>query len=432
MVAVAALALAACSSSGASGGGSGSGGSGGSGSPSAATAAAACATSGGKGSAKGVTATTVRIGLLADLTGVASSSFSDTPLGVQARLDAQNAKGGVCGRKLELITADAASSPSQALTAAQNLVNKGVFAVVSNSSLLFGAFRYLQQQGIPVTGPGIDGPEWGQKPNTNMFSYNGGLDPGTPAYTTHGMFLKSIGVTNVGAIAYGISPAAVNQTKALKKSLESQGLRMGYENLSFPFGGVDFTGPILAMKKAGVDAAVCYCVQSSNIAMINAARQAGLDLKAAYSQSYADSSLFESPTTTAAAQGAYFATTTPLDQGKPAVDTFVANLKQYSPKYKGGYPSLGVTSGYLATDLMIKGLEVAGKDPTRESFISGLTKVTSYDADGLLPSPVGFDHFGKANKQLCFYFVQVKGSDFVTINGGKRMCGDLIPNSQVS
>jgi hypothetical protein len=36
---------------------------------------------------------------------------------------------------------------------------------------------------------------------------------------------------------------------------------------------------------------------------------------------------------------------------------------------------------------MIKGLEVAGKNPTRQSFITNLHNVTGYDADACFPMP---------------------------------------------
>ena len=108
-----------------------------------------------------------------------------------------------------------------------------------------------------------------------------------------------------------------------------------------PFGAVDFTSYALAMKSAGVDAAACSCVQSSNIAMAVAAKQAGIPLKAALMFSGADSSLFNNPTATAAAQGTYWPTTiVPLDLNNPATNTFIANLKKYDSSYKGGYPEL--------------------------------------------------------------------------------------------
>ena len=116
-----------------------------------------------------MTPTSVKIGFITDLTGVGASTYSDAQKGAQARIDALNATGGIGGRTVDLVVADAGSSPTGFLTAAQDLVSKGVFAIIPDSSFTFGGYRYLQQHGIPVVGNAQDGPEWGQQPNTNMF-----------------------------------------------------------------------------------------------------------------------------------------------------------------------------------------------------------------------------------------------------------------------
>ena len=51
--------------------------------------------------------------------------------------------------------------------------------------------------------------------------------------------------------------------------------------------------------------------------------------------------------------------------------------------------------------------------------------VTSWDANGLLASPVGFNKPGTSQPTRCAYYVQVQGNTFVsnTVNGGKPICG---------
>ena len=168
------------------------------------------------------------------------------------------------------------------------------------------------------------------------------------------------------------------------------GIKMGYENLSVPFGAADFTADALAMKQAGADGATCSCVQSTNIAMTVGAEQAGIPLKAALMFSGTDSSLFNNPTAVAAAQGTYWPSEiVPMDLNNPATNAFVANLKKYDPSYKGGYPDYGIVSAYLGADVMIEGLNVAGHNPTRQSFINNMLKVSNWNDNGLLAAPVG-------------------------------------------
>ena len=363
--------------------------------------AGSTATTGGSGtanntaSAPGITPTTIKIGFITSATGNASSTFNDSAAAAKAAYDAQNAAGGINGRKIEMVVADDTSSATGNLSAVQSLISRNVSTIEPFSPYDFGGYKVANAAHIPITGGCFDGPEWGQQPNTNMFCTSGGTN-GNVRNTGQANFYKDIGAHNVGALAYGISPSSTQGVKNFKIALEKIGLTMGYENLSVPFGGVDVTGYVLAMKQAGVDAAGCSCVQSTNLALFTALRQAGMGNVKVLSFSSADNSVFSSgATAAAAAQGAYYPSQIPpLDQNNAATNTMLNNLKTYDPSYKGGYPSYGATGSYLAAELMIKGLEVAGQNPTRQSFITNLSQVTGWDANGLLASPVSFNHFG--------------------------------------
>jgi branched-chain amino acid transport system substrate-binding protein len=112
----------------------------------------------------------IMIGYITDETGAASSTYINAIEGAQARIDAQNAIGGVNGHKLELVAEDDQSTSTGNSTAAHLLVSKGAFGIIQIDSGAFGSARYLNQLGVPVVGVSVDGPEWGQQPNTNMFS----------------------------------------------------------------------------------------------------------------------------------------------------------------------------------------------------------------------------------------------------------------------
>jgi branched-chain amino acid transport system substrate-binding protein len=379
-----------------------------------------------------VTATTIKVGFITSKTGAASSTFSTADTGAKAYFDAINQAGGVNGRKIQMVVADDTSSPTGALTATQYLLSQGVFAIVVDSSYFFGAFRVAQQAGVPVVGGGFDGQEWGVKPNTNMFSVTGGQNPIHPEIQADipaaGLF-QSLGVTNVGGLAYGISPSSTASIKDLKTAVEGKGLKMGYENLSVPFGTVDVTSSVLAMKSAAINMAVCSCVQSTVLAMVSGLKQGGLNTKS-LSFAGADSSLFKDATAAQAAQGLYYSSSfPPLDTNNPASTTFETNMKAADPTYQTGtYPSFGTVDAYLSASLFAKGLQVAGQNPTRKSYITGLTGVTGWNADGLLASPVSFNHFGTSEQSYCGYYVHVVGQTFAAVNGGKPFCGAVPAN----
>src|SRR5262249_3192729 len=109
------------------------------------------------GNAPGVSDKAVKIGYISSETGVAASNFVGADKACQARVDAENAKGGVNGRKIQVEAVDDKSSAAN-LTGAQDLVqNRDVFIVVDNSPFAFLTWRYLKGQGVPMIGGGDGG-----------------------------------------------------------------------------------------------------------------------------------------------------------------------------------------------------------------------------------------------------------------------------------
>ena len=99
-------------------------------------------------------------------------------------------------------------------------------------------------------------------------------------------------------------------------------------------------------------------------------------------------------------------------------------LKAVDPSYKiGTYEKYDTLEAYLGAALIDKGLQETGSaNPTAQEFISHLSKVTNWTADGLLANPISFDHFGTSESKYCEWVVQVKGKDFKTVNDGKQYC----------
>ncbi len=401
-----------------------------------ATSGTTASAAGNTASAPGVTATTVKIGLITSVTGASSSTFGDTAQGAQARFDVQNANGGVNGRKLDLVVGDDASSAGGVPTAAEELIEgKQVFGVLGIWQFLFAAAKILHDQNVPTTGPGsTGGAVWGQQPYTNMFAFTGGQDPHAPATTVDGQFLKSVGAHNVGVFAYGISPGSVSSIKQEITSDKTAGLSVGYQNFSVPIGGVDFTASVLAMKPLHLDAVVGSFTESTDLALTTAIKQGSLPVKSQLYFTGYDQHLLDQPTAVQAADGDYFRSVwVPFEEHKAASEDLITALQKYDPSYKGGIPDLGLIDGWLSADLMIKGLSVAGANPTRSSFASGLSAVTDYDGGGLLPASVAFNHFGSYDPKQCSYFVQLQGSKFVPVPAnGAPTCGTVIPGSNTA
>jgi branched-chain amino acid transport system substrate-binding protein len=75
-------------------------------------------------------ADTVKVGLMAPLTGSWASEGQEMKKIVELLADEQNAKGGVLGKKIEVVAEDDGGDPRTASLAAQRLTTKGVVAVI--------------------------------------------------------------------------------------------------------------------------------------------------------------------------------------------------------------------------------------------------------------------------------------------------------------
>jgi branched-chain amino acid transport system substrate-binding protein len=383
-----------------------------------------------------VTSDTIKVGLITALTGVTSSNEVDTPDGAMARIAAQNAAGGVNGRKIVMVTEDDQSTVAGDATAARVLVEqKGVFAVMGYSSFLFASTKYLQQKGVPVTGTAFDGPEWGMEPYSNMFSAN---PPASTPYNgvrytwdSTGKFFKQVGVTSLGGFAYGISPSATNAIKGTFAASAPSGVTECYANYSVPFGTVDFTADALALKSKGCNGAVTAFVDSSDLAFATSVRQTNNPVKILNYTGY-DQQTLSTNATRQAYNGVYFASQVLFDKKNPAIATMYANMEKYIPHFNSNtIPDFGLFGGYLTADLMIKGLQMAGSSPTRQSFINNLRPVKDYNAGGLLPSATPFSPFGTPEmlpETYCEYYIQLQGDNFVSVGpGGAAICGNKVP-----
>ena len=143
------------------------------------------------------------------------------------------------------------------------------------------------------------------------------------------------------------------------------------------------------MKSTGVDSFAAPIDTETSIAILQAAQSAGQKIKVPVLATGYGQTLLDQPQAVSSAQGAYFDVgQVPVELHTPATIAEQAALKQYAGFT--GVPGFDYQEGWISADLLVKGLEVAGTNPTRASFISNLRQVTNYTAGGLLAQPTKF------------------------------------------
>jgi branched-chain amino acid transport system substrate-binding protein len=378
----------------------------------------------------GVTAKEIKLGYISPETGAAASISKNGIKGFEARIKAQNAAGGCNGRKITYVTKDDGSGAGN-LTAAKDLVeNEGVFAVVEQSPFAFLAYRYLQDNGVPMIGAGTDGTYYQQKGNENILSSGGnGVLFGDVIYDTVAKAMKEAGAKKVAALAYGAASSSVASAKAfMNYAVPGVGLDPVYTNTAIDFGTPDVSPSVLGIKNAGADAVYLPMAAATNIAVVQGLQQNGVDMKASLLATGYGQDFLDSPAAKDFPESAFFLTAyRPVEVPNAAIKKFRADLKKYADFT--GVPDFGVYNGYILADLLIKGCENAGKNLTRQGLVDGVHAVGTYDQAGLgcEPVDVSLEGRGHASTKSCGWFMQVKDGKFVPFpKSGKPITGKLV------
>ena len=382
------------------------------------------------GTRREVTKDSVKLGFIWPGTGVAAPDFEDSAKACRARVDAQNAKGGVNGRKIQLEAVDDMSSAAN-LTAAQDLVqNRQVFAVVNNSPFAFVSYRYLQGAGVPLIGGGSDGTYYGTKGNENIISALGNTAPVTGLTYDYGTNLaKKLGATKIGSVAYGVAQSSTTAAQAVQQyAAPASGLEPVYLNTSVDFATTDVGPIVLGLKNSGADAVYLPLVTNTDLLIAQGLQRNGVPMKAVLMESGYGQATLNSPIAKKLNSVDIVAQSyKPVElKNDPAVKQFTSDLEKYAGIT--GVPDVGAYTGYIGCDLAITGLQRAGKNPTRQGFIDGLHNLGAYKPADLTCQPIDLSlkNFGKTPTTGCQYYLTFKHGKFVVMNNGKPYFGKLV------
>ncbi len=363
-------------------------------------------------SAPGVTAKTVTVGQVDDLSAPIPGLFKSAEDGTQAYIDYINSQGGVNGRKLVL---DAKDSAFDAATVASETEN-----LAKNDFALVGGFSLLDQAEVPVINatqmPDIAYPLSITLAN-NQYVYS--PSPAVVnAWPTGALkYFKSKfpqAVKHVG-ILYGTdTPTEINLQNAVDATLKSLGYSIAYQH-GISATTTDFLPDVIKMKFAGVQmlyeaqlpteqaATLAKVLQQENMKVINveiAAYAANLPQLAG-----------------AAAQGMYFAQLYSLYQGEdakavPSVATFDKWVQKVDPKVFSSTEPVSAVYGWTAAELFAQALKAAGPNPTRAGLIAQLNKITSFSGNNLIAP-------GNPAKNIppsCWLLAQLKNGKIVRVS----------------
>jgi branched-chain amino acid transport system substrate-binding protein len=400
------------------------------------SAASAESTSGNKASAPGITPTKITIGNFYSVTGKVAPQETQYGIGFDAYISKVNAAGGIHGRKITVVKGDDEGSSTAALANAQTLVEqKNVFAMAQLSFELGAFATYLHQQGVPVVGyPNGAVPAY-QNGFSNMIDLGGfpslNQNLGIKAF---GKFLKQEGVTSL-AIISDVTPSGVETAESSAAVAKLEGISVSYKNTTLPVGASANLGGVAAdMKSAGANGVFFSTSPQTEAATLSAMQQAGYKPKFVLGNGISPAEYNQGNNGTlykGTFQQLNFGTISPQANTK-AAKTFRATIEKYG--HQSAYTTKQFTYqgvlGYGIADAIVQGLQNAGQNPTRASFLAALKKIKNYTGAGTEIAAINLGDTRLRNPgsnpgpPYCVQYERFNGTDYVN-QPEHPVCGGL-------
>jgi len=362
----------------------------------------------------GVTETEVIFGSSLALQGHAGYLGQETLRGAMSYLNHVNAQGGVHGRSIRLITRDDSYDPPKCLDNTQRFLIE---------DKVFGLFCYV---GTPTTVKILPMIEEAKVPLLGMF---------TGANALREPFLPYL--INVRASYYQETNAAVEH---LVQDLKLKRIAVFYQYDAFGFDGL--TGTELALKRFGLEpvARGSYVRGTPDIREgLERIRESGAEavvmigtsdpcanfirksLESSYSPIFymvsfvgakeLSRNLLQSDTSRVGIVMSQVVPPPIMRDGSVAASAqeFVRLLEQY---YPGEEPNFVGFEGYINAKVLVEGLQRAGRDLTRESFLRAISSMTDFSLGGDVRLTFGPDDHQGMDK---VYFTRLHEGRFILL-----------------
>lgn len=325
----------------------------------------------------GVTADSITLGQSTPLSGPQGDVGEDLVRGAKVYFDALNAKGGVNGRKVVLVSKDDVYDPKKTvanveafLAANDTLATFNVFGTQNNEMIL----PIAQKAGLPMLMPYSGAPSIRKTDYKGLFNLRASYADEVDKLIQH---LSTIGFKKI-AIAYQNNSYGKEVLNAAVAALERHNLKP-VATASVEIDASDAAAATTKLLGAQPDALLLGLVGKPSLDVIKDVNLARKGL-----QMYGPSPLASASNIKALGQDAVGLTVSQVMPFPQNMSVPVVREYQQAMKAAGfnDFTHLSL-EGYIDAKVATEGLRRAGKDLTRESLIKAMQSIQSYDVGGL-------------------------------------------------
>ena len=334
---------------------------------------------------RGITPDSVKVGIITDTTGVVADYGRHLLMGVSDYIKYINEKGGIHGRKLNLIHEDDQYKIPLAIASFEKLVTKDeVLAILhcGGTPQTMALLPKIEKEKVPVIPPGMLVPMYTPY-KRYVFSYGSTYSNQIEVLIDYVVNDLKVKAPKTGIVHWPVEWAKEG-AKASKDRLKTYGVEPVGE-IELPMGAVDASSQVLSMKRAGAEYVIIFTLAPGIINFIKTAE------KFDYFPTYltftwcADDSILKAVGKAAKIYyaGSMFGVWNDDSSGGK-------ELREIAQKY-GSSPKLPTLyiQGYTTTAIMVEGLKRAGKNLTVEKFVDALETLKDFDCGGML-SPMTY------------------------------------------
>ncbi|AOW14793.1 amino acid ABC transporter substrate-binding protein [Hydrogenophaga crassostreae] len=329
----------------------------------------------------------ILIGQTAGFSGPVAAGVKETTDGAKLYFDAINAKGGVGGQKIELISLDDQFDPKQAAENGRILVEErqvlSLF-LTRGTPHTQALFPLLDKTGVPLVGPSTGAMVMHTPVQKTLFNVRATYQREAESLAS---FLTALGPASVGIVHADDSFG--------RDALE--GAMAGFTKAGYPPSVIvpadrskpNFDEIIPALLKAKVQSVLWFGSGTSVSSGVKALREANSVAQVATLSNNASSGFIKGL--------GEFGRGVIVSQVYPGVrnaDYPMVNEARKLAKVKGIELSPAMLEGYAAAKVLVEGLRRAGANPSRGGLVKALETMRPYDLGGLIVDYSSTDHTG--------------------------------------
>lgn len=342
----------------------------------------------------------IQIGQTAGFSGQVAAGVKETTDGALLYIDSVNAKGGVNGQKIELISLDDKFDPKIAGENARKLIEE------NNVSALFltrgtphteAIIPHLEKHGVALVGPSTGAMVLHQPVRKYIFNVRATYQREAEKAMTH---LASMGITRI-ALVYADDTFGADGVAGAQKGLAASNLTPVVLE-KFDRAKPDFAPIAAKIAKADAQAILMVASGTAVVDAGNAFRAVGSGAQIVTLSNNASGGFIKS--LGANARGVIVTQVYPNER---AVTYPMVKEAQELARAKGvNEISPAMLEGFAAAKVLVEGLRRAGPKPTRDKIHAALENIKKFDLGGLEVNYGPDDHTG-----LDFADLSIIGTD---------------------